>query len=181
MRAKILRELGENKTKTIVGLILLLLGASLFLLSFFSVTRTDAVIDNSFVLKVGEKRGPYENGTYHHTRIIGKSILMGEVTVEGGGINFTANGYNTQHLKNVRVNQNYSFVVNPAEDQYTFTFDNTEGNMQSSIKFTLEERWTYKPLLIPGFIALLILVSAGLILFIGGVLAYARKHKLKRL
>lgn len=152
--------------KTVAGLVLLLLGSSLFLLSFFSATRTDTAVDISFVLDPDEKYGPYENGTYHHTRVISKSTLAGEVVVEGGSINFTANGYNTQHLKNVFINQNYSFAINPADDLYTFTFGNEGSSIQSSIKFTLEEKWMTIPLLIPGFIGLLILVPAGLVLII---------------
>lgn len=152
--------------KRLVGLVLLLLGSSLFLLSFLSVTRTDTVVAISFVLEPGEKYGPYENGTYHHTRIISKSTLTGEVLVEGEGVYLTAKGYNTQHLKNVFINQNYSFVIDPADNQYTFTFDNTGANIQSSIKFTLQEKWMNTFLLIPGFIGLLTLVPAGLVLFI---------------
>ena len=156
----------EKRTKTLTGLILLALGASSFLLSFFSVARTETVIDISFVLEPGRKYGPYENGTYHHTRVISKSTLTGEVAVEGAGVYFTANGYNTEHLRNVFINQNYSFVINPADDLYTFTFDNTVGNTQSSITFTLQERWINILLLIPCLIGLLILVPAGLVLII---------------
>jgi hypothetical protein len=152
--------------KTLIGLIFLLLGASLFLISFFSFIKTETVIDVSFVLEPGGKYGPYENGTYHHTRVISKSTLTGEVVIEGAGVNFTANGYNTQHLRDVFINQNYSFAIDPADDLYTFTFDNSGGNTQSLIKFTLQERWTDILLLIPGFIGLLILVPAGLILII---------------
>jgi len=137
----------------------------LFLLSFFSATRVDTVIDISFVLEPRGKYGPYENGTCHHTRVISKSTLMGEVIVDGGGVNFTANGYNTQHLKNVFINQNYSFAINPADDLYWFTFDN-EGSIQSSVKFTLKERWMSILLLIPSFVILMISAPTGIILII---------------
>ena len=165
--------------KMVVGLVLLLLGSSLFLLSLSSVTRADIVIEVSFVLGPGEKYGPDEDGTYYHTRVISKSTLTGEVVVEGGGINFTSNGYNTQHLKNVFVDQNYSFVINPADDLYTFTFDHAEGGLQSSIKFTLEERWMEIPLLILGFVGLLMLVPAGLILIIMSLRKKATKRNLE--
>jgi len=155
--------------KTFVGLVLLLLGLSLFLLSFFSVTRTDTVIDISFVLDPGEKYEPYENGTYYHTRVISKSTLTGEVVVEGGGISFMADGYNTQHLKNVSINQNYSFVINPADDLYTFNFDNGGSDIPSSIKFTLKEEWMDILSLIPAFIILLISAPAGIALIIMGL------------
>ena len=143
----------------------MLVGASLFLLSFFSATRVDTVIDISFVVEPRGRYGPYENGTCHHRRVISKSTLMGEVMVEGGGVNFTANEYNTQHLKNVFINQNYSFAINPADDLYWFTFDN-EGSIQSSVKFTLKERWMSILLLIPSFVILMISAPTGIILII---------------
>jgi len=90
---------------------------------------------------------------------------MGEMIVEGGGVNFTANGYNTQHLKNVFINQNYSFAINPADDLYTFTFDN-EGGIQSFVRFTLKERWMSILLLMPSFVVLLISAPTGIILII---------------
>ena len=158
-----------------MGLVLLLLGASLFLLSYFNATRIDTVIDVSFVLEIGEVHGPYENGTYYHTRVMSKSTLMGEVMVEGGGVNFTANGYNTQHLKNVFVNQNYSFIVDPADDLYTFNFDNAVGSTQVSIRFTLREKWMNILSLIPSFIILSISAPTGIVLIVTDI---RRKQKL---
>jgi hypothetical protein len=127
------------------------------------------VIDTYFFLEPNEKYGPYENGTYYHTHVITKSTLMGEVLVEGGGVYFTADGYNTQHLKNIFINQNYSLVVEPADDQYTFTFENTGGDLQSSIKFTLKERWMNILSLIPAFIILLVSAPTGTVLIIAGL------------
>jgi hypothetical protein len=155
--------------KPVVGLVLLSLGVTLFLFSFLIATKTDTAIDTSFVLEPTEKYGPYENGTYYHTHVISKSTLMGEVIVEGGGVYFTANGYNTQHLKNIFINQNYSLVIEPADDQYTFTFENTGGNLQSSIKFTLKERWMPFLSLTPAFIILLISAPIGTVLIIAGL------------
>lgn len=149
----------------VASLLLLLIGSTLFLLSFFSTTRTDTVIDTSFVLEPGKKQE-----AYHHTRIFTRSALNGEVSVEGEGINFTAFGYNTQQQANVYVAQNYSLVINPADDLYMFTFDNTKNKSQSSIQFTLEESWLVIPMLILSFIGLLILAPTGLILIIIGFL-----------
>ncbi len=150
--------------KKVVGLVLLLVGSSLFILSFFSATRTDTVIDSSFVLETGEE---YE--TYYHTRIIGKSSLTGEVVVEGAGVYLTAYGHNTKHLENVFTDQNLSFTINPADDLYTFTFENSGSSVQSSVKFTLEEKWLSFFMLIPGFIGLLISAPAGIALIIVGL------------
>jgi len=149
--------------KIVVGLILLSLGVSLFVLSLFNATITDTVIDISLVLKPGEERGPGVNGIYHHTRVITKSALMGEVLVDGEAINFTANGYNTLHLKNILIDQNYSFLIDPADDLYWFAFENI-GSIQSSIQFTLKEKWINFFLLVPGFASLLILTTTGLAL-----------------
>jgi len=128
--------------------------------------RTETVIDVSFALGPGEKYEPYESGTYHHTRVISKSTLTGEVVVVGAGIYFAASGYNTEHLRNVFINQNCIFVINSADDLYTFTFDNTAGNTQSLVRFILKERWMNTLLQIPGFIGLLIFVPAGLVMYI---------------
>lgn len=119
------------------------------------------MIDTSFVLESSEKQE-----AYHHTRVFTRSTLTGEVSVEGAGINLTAFGYNTQQLTNVYIAQDYSFVINPADDLYMFTFHNTENNSQSSIQFTLEESWLVIPMLILSFIGLLILAPTGLILII---------------
>jgi len=154
--------------KLVAGLVLLSLGVSLFLLSFVVATKTDTVIDIFFVLEPSEKRGPDENGIYHHTRVISKSALMGEVLVQGGSINFTGNGFNTQHLENILISQNYGFVIDPADDLYWFAFENT-GSVQSSIQFTLKEKWMNIFLLAPGVISFLMLTPTGLALFIMGI------------
>lgn len=155
--------------KPVLGLVLLSIGVTLFLFSFLIATRTDTVIDTSFVLEPTEKYGSYENGTYYHAHVISKSALLGEVLVEGGGVNFTADGYNTQHLKNIFIDQNYSLFIDSADDQYTFTFENPSESLQSSIKFTLKERWMPFLLLIPAFIILLILAPIGTVLIVTGL------------
>ncbi len=159
------RNLGK---KPVVGVVLVSLGVASVLFSLLIATRTDTVIDTSFVLKPTEKSEPYENGTYYHTHVISKSTLIGEVLVEGSDINFTANGYNTPHLKNIVISQNYSLVIKPADDQYTFTFENTGDNL-SSITFTLKERWLPFLSLLPAFIILLILAPIGTRLIVAGV------------
>jgi len=155
--------------KTVLGLVLLSLGVSLFLLSFLFVTKTDTVVDVSFVLEHGEKRGPDQDGIYHHTRVFSRSALIGKVLVLGGAVNFSANGYNAWHLENVFVSRDYSFVVDPADDLYWFVFENVDDNIGSSIRFTLKERWIDYLLLIPAFIILLILAPLGIVLIIMGL------------
>lgn len=167
--------IGANETKAWTSWTLLFSGVSLLLLSVFGVVGIETVIEISFVLGPCDKYGPYDNGTCHHTRVISKSTLTGEVVVEGAGIYFTVNGYNTQHLKNVFINQNYSFVISPADDLYTFTFDNTMGETESSIRFTLKERWINIILLVLGLIGVLMLVPAVISLLI----ARLREHPSK--
>lgn len=151
--------------KPVVGIVLVSLGVASLLFSILIATRTDTVIDASFVLEPTEK---YEPSSYH-THVITKSTLMGEVLVEGGSVNFTAEGYNTQHLKNIFINQNYSLVIEPADDRYAFTFENSGGNLQSSIRFTLKERWLPFLSLLPAFITLLILAPIGTSLIVTGL------------
>lgn len=62
-----------------LGLLLLVLGATLFIWSFVK-TNLDTVIDDSFTVEPGTKYKPYDDpGTYYHTRVLSKSILHGEV------------------------------------------------------------------------------------------------------
>lgn len=135
------------------------------------VTSVYEVINTQFMVGAGSKYGPYDSGTYYHTTMFGKCVLRGEIIVEGEGIYLTAYGYNTQHLSNIYVKGKSSFTVDPADDQYTFAFDNTEGHNESSVKFTLEEIRT-GPIAIhshAGFIAELI----GFFLFLAGLVALA--------
>lgn len=162
--------------KPVVGIVLVSLGVTAMLFSILIATRTDTVIDTSFVLEPDEQIGAYENGTYYHTHVISKSTLIGEVLVEGGCVNFTANGYNTPHLKNIVINRTYSLVIKPADDQYTFSFEN-RGDNPSSIKFTLKEKWTPYLLLLPAFISLLILAPVGTVLIIASLRKRPRKEE----
>ncbi len=157
---------------TFAGLLLALLGLVLLLTCLIPVTSIEEVINTSFMVSPGTTYGPYDEGTVCHTRIhmkiLDKSVLKGDVSVEGEGIYLTVNGYNTQHLKSLYVKGQYSFTVDPADDLYTFTFDNTRGNAENLVKFILKEAWT-RPIAIgspPLFIAGLIgffLLSTGLV------------------
>lgn len=148
-------------------------GLALLLICSIPVTSVEEVINTSFTVSSGTKYGPNDPGTSYHTRIhfkiLGKSVLKGEVFVEGEDIYLTVNFYNTEHLNNVYVKGQYSFRVDPADDLYVFIFDNTEGHSESLVKFRLEEIWT-RPIAIgapPFFIAGLI----GFFLFLAGLIS----------
>jgi len=161
--------LQANWKLVVAGVALLSLGSLAFLLLFPTATTTQTVVDISFVLGPGERYEPPKNGTMYHTRVISKSALTGELVINGGSINLTAYGYNTQHLNGVSVNQNCSFVINPADDLYTFTFDN-RGSVQSSVKFVLKETFTNIYSLALDFIIFLVSAIAGTALVILGFL-----------
>jgi hypothetical protein len=171
-----MKMLQDNWRLVVAGAALLLLGSLAFLLLFPTATTTQTVVDISFVLGPGEKYEPPKNGTMYHTKIISKSALTGELVINGGSINLTAYGYNTQHLNGVSVNQNCSFVINPADDLYTFTFDN-RGSVQSSIRFILKETWTNNYALALAFLILLASAIAAMALVILGFLQKKQKEK----
>ena len=123
-----------------VGLLLMILGTALFLGSFIK-TNADTVIDVSFKVEPGSKHLPQDKPqTIHHARVLSKSSLIGEIFVEGG-IYLAAIGYNTHEL-DVYIEGHYSFKIDPADDLYAFTFDNTQGVTESVIRFILIEEWT---------------------------------------
>jgi len=127
----------EVRKRAFVGLILLLLGAGLFLSSLLKTTTIYPAIDTSFVIEQGD-----DEETYYHTRIWGKSVLKGEVSVEGEGIYLTAIGTNAYEIENIFIDNYYNFTINPADDLYYFTFDNTNGDAESHVDFVLEEEFT---------------------------------------
>lgn len=151
-----------------------LLGLALLLICLVPITSVEEVINTSFTISPGAKYGPNDPGTGHHTRIhflLDKSVLKGEVIVEGEGIYLTVNFYNTDHLNGIYVEGQYSFTIDPADDLYVFFFDNTEGHIESLVRFRLEEIWT-GPVAIgspPFFFAGLI----GFFLFLAGLISSA--------
>jgi hypothetical protein len=158
-------------SKGFIAKSMILIGLAILLFSLIPVTSVDEVINTSFKVTSGTKYGPNDIGTSYHTRIgipiLCKSVLKGEVIVEGEGIYLTVKFYNTEHLNDIYVKERYSFVIDPADDLYVFTFDNTEGNIDSSVKFVLEEIWT-RPLTISSP-QLFIMGIIGFFMFLGGL------------
>ena len=150
-------------------------GLVLLLACLIPVTSVDEVINTTFIVSPGTKYGPNDAGTGYHTRILGKSVLKGQVIVEREGIYLTVNFYNTAHLKNIYVKEQYDFVVDPAHDLYVFTFDNSKGSSESLVTFTLEEIWT-RPIVI-GSPLTFIMGVLGLTMFLAGLLFYLRKKR----
>jgi len=155
----------EVRKRAFVGLILLLLVAGLFISSLLKTTTIYPAIDTSFVVKQGDNE---ETG--YHTRIWGKSVLNGEVSVEGEGIYLTAIGTNAYEIENIFIDNYYNFTVDPADDLYYFTFDNTNGDAESHVDFVLEEEFTTRLALQSPIMWILSLVGIFLLLPIGIIL-----------
>ncbi len=156
------------KKSILVSLSVALIGLAFLLVALFPVTRAEEVIATSFTLASGAKYGPYDAETVYHTRVLTfKSVLQGSVVVEGGGVYLTVRGYNAPlELRSFYVEEEKGFAIESADDQYTFTFDNTQGSASSLVKFTLREIWTatYSPTtLVLGLIGLFLLIPSGLI------------------
>lgn len=128
--------------KGILGVILLILGVSWLLLVFLNFTITETVIDTAFVLEPGEKYGGWQDREMLYlTR--GFSVLTGNVSVEGGGINFTVNGLVEGLMESTFVDSCFNFTIGPpTSDFYLFTFENTGGNVTSHVEFLLNEALT---------------------------------------
>jgi len=160
---------------TLVGLSLVTLGLAILLACSIPATSIEVVIDNSFAVAPSTEYGPPNTGTSYHTRVhfkgvLGKSVLRGEVFTEGEGIHLTVRGYNAEHLADTYVEQRHSFLVDPADDLYTFAFRN-EGRGESVVRFALEEIWTRPmaigspPLFVAGLVAFS-LFATGLVIVI---------------
>jgi len=135
------RRMAKFRKVTLVGLSIATLGLFAVLVLSFPVTSAEEMINISLELNSGAEYGPPRSGTGYHTRILGWSILKGEVMAEGGDIHLTVIGYNTKDLEDVQVGQHCSFAIDRADDLYTFRFRNS-GISASLIHFTLEEIWT---------------------------------------
>lgn len=108
-----------------------------------SVLNSNTVIDTSFAVEPGEKREPYEEGTYHHTTLWANPLLKGIVSVEGEGIYLTINEEGRPIYTHVHIDHQYNFTINTgASQQILFIFDNTEGNTTSFVNFLLKEEYT---------------------------------------
>jgi hypothetical protein len=161
---------------TLVGLPLVTLGLAALLVCSIPVTTIEAVIDTSFAVAPGTEYGPPNTGTSYHARVhfkgvLGKSVLRGEVLTEGEGIHLTVRGYNAEHLADTYAERKHSFLVDPADDLYTFTFRN-DGRDESVVRFMLEEIWTRPiaigspPLFVAGSVAFSLLATGLVILIV---------------
>lgn len=148
---------------------MVLLGSTVLLICLIPITSVEEAINTSFKVSPGTKYGPNEVDISYHTHVLGKCILEGEVFVQGEGIYFTADFYNTEHIKGIYVIGRYSFVIDPADDLYVFIFDNSRGNGESSVSFKLKETWT-RPMAI-GSPPLFIIGLIGAMLFLSGLVS----------
>lgn len=170
----------EMKRDAVLGLAVVLLMVG-FGVAFIPVTRVTEEIRKTFDVSPGSRYGPYDSGTVYHTRVLVKSALRVEVFVEGDEIYITVNGYNTQNLKSVCVEGSKTFLIEPADDLYTFTFDNSRGTKGSLVGFRLSEIWKAPiwigstPLFMAAVIGVFLLLPVGLVSLAMIHLRYPRK------
>lgn len=167
----------QGKPFAVLGLVLM--GITLSATIVVPVTSVQEVINTSFTVEPGTTYGPYDDGTTYHTMIFGISVLRCEVVVEGQGVYLNVRGEHTQYLKGIYVSAQYEFVIDPADVQYTFTFSNTNGVVNSSVRFILEETWARPVALCSSgtFIAWF----GGAVLFLVGLIALAVSRLRRRL
>ena len=152
---------------------LILFGSVMFLVCLAPLTRFFDAIDISFTVEPGDIYGEYLPGapTAYWTKghsFYGKSVLIGEVIVEGDGIYLTGKYNNTEHLKDIFIKWGYSFTIDPASDFYVFTFDNTQGYNENSVKFKLIEKWLGPALI--GSVPIFFIGTSGFFVFLSGVI-----------
>ncbi|MFW9863636.1 MAG: hypothetical protein ACFFET_15195 [Candidatus Thorarchaeota archaeon] len=169
--------MSQERSSVVLGLVLI--GLALSAAMVFPVTSVAEVINTTFTVDAGTTYGPYDNETYYHTMIIGSSVLRGEVIIIGQGFYLTVRGEYTQHLKNIFVRDQFDFAINPAIDQYAFTFNNSDGVSSCLVRFVLEETWT-RPVAFSSP-ATFIAWFGGLFLFIAGLVGLILKRVRERL
>ena len=128
-----------------VGFLLALAGFTLFLSAAVPVAHIGQVVNTSFNLEPGDRTAPYQEGTYYHTKIFCDSTLLGTVSVQNGSIDLTARGFNVDGLMGLgqlarHIPNQHTFIIDPADDQYTFTFGNV-GPGKVRVDFSLVELW----------------------------------------
>lgn len=156
-----------------VGLIIL----SLILISasVIPITEEEVVLDSSFIVESHSSYGPYDDGTVYHPKILGSSILQGEVDVEGGSIYLTINGHYTEGMKDVHILQTFSFQIPNAHEQYNFLFNNTSDS-SASVHLILVEVWT-RSLTFISPVSTLISIGVGVLIAIGLLITIQRRLK----
>jgi small-conductance mechanosensitive channel len=156
--------------KTATGLALLLAGVVLFCI--LAMPQSQTIINDSFVLEPNEKSGRIGVGYYHGGPGSLNRNLVGEISVQGKNVDFSANGTNEQNARtlliNVPVYTEYEFKA-PINNDYTFSFMNPNSDQQSTVTFTLKAVWTSTTLLVMAFIALSISAPAGTTLVVLGL------------
>ena len=152
----------DSGRSQVAGIVVLILGIALLLSCFVDVSRTVTVIDTAFTVEPGENYGTREGRTGTHysppcDSSLTRCVLTGKVSVAGESIYFTVYGRNADAIKNVFVDGDFSFTIDPAQGYfnfsippppygwnhaYVFTFDNTAGDVESNVEFMLDETLT---------------------------------------
>ncbi|MHA2141053.1 MAG: hypothetical protein ACXADF_07415 [Candidatus Thorarchaeota archaeon] len=143
------------------------------------VTDAELVLDSSFSVDPGVTYGPYDEGTVFHPRVIGLSVLEGEIIAEGGAILLTVNGHYTDELKEILIIGPFEFEIRNAHEQYTFIFNNTGGSARVSIQLRVEEVWT-RSLAFISPLATILEIGGGFLLIAGIVIASIGRLRLRK-
>jgi hypothetical protein len=146
---------------------LALTGLALLLFGSIPITSVEEAIDTAFAVDQSIEE-------YYHTQIFAKSALKGEISVEGEGIYLSVNGYNSQHLKNVLIREQYILMIDPADDLYRFIFNNTEEYTECLVEFRLEEILT-RPIALSSPQGLIVGLMASFF-FLAGIVGLAVKR-----
>jgi len=130
---------------------------------------------------VGLVKAGESNSTNYHTHIVGKSMLFGNLSVEGGGIYFHMDGYGvstTGAAVNTAYVEDFVSFSFQANDRYLFTFNNTGSDADKNIVFILKEEVIEPSHLYMAFIGFFAILPLGAIIaIIGLVLKLTGKRK----
>ena len=173
--------------------IALIVGIALLILSLIPITTVEEVYDRSFTVDPGIIYGPsfieyqslYRNLSKtvdNHLHVwairhqdppwITRSVVRGEVSVEGESINAYVSGVTSYLGERLTPREPYIFLDDPAHSHYLFIFNSTEATSETSVRIRLEEIWTRPialssgPHLLGGFSGIFLSLTSSINLII---------------
>ena len=154
------------------GYALVLIGLTLFSLTFLTSFGSDRPINDSLVLQLNARHSPVLNRGLRYREILfgpwTQSNLKGKIVIsQGGKINLTvmADAYDAflpvQNLKNVTVNSTFNFTIDQADAFYIFYITNT-GGVATPLNFTVDETYVKGFQLDMSLVILALTLPAGI-------------------